>query len=331
MMFQKGIVGRLNEIRKTFCGITQEKTERINAWEYNTLMKCIESKVPDLSNTDALTLSGLSMHALRNSARFLVRMSDIDKFQITKEKVIDKDTVMPSRVEITARDGNGEERHAAFYDDVKKMQADISVPLNIVNGELTANIFDEHLFDAIVDAIAEDEQPTVGYVMKEEGIFKSVSLSEVQSFVLPTGEDYSKGLLEECISQGKDAFMQAVYAHKLLRAFSIDDENQLIHVAEQLSNLYQVGIVDQCEELQDAMCVSMAGLCKGFFEEHTGYIYPSSYDVMESLLDGEQDIGIFELPDGYTVNIETNDIYIRYDEMENDEMNNCIEEEDISL
>lgn len=233
----------------------------------------------------------------------------------------DSDKIMPATLSISISSYNGEMQNLKFSDNVCNPLLSLKVPLSQdKDGMIIGNLTSYKKFAETVSMISKNKNPVIGYLQKDgDGTFaESVHLSEVKSFILPSGEKYSKAKFYEYIAIDKNAFENSIAANMLMHGLVKNSEAKMIGAVQQVSDLYQVGIAENNHDMQDAMKCIMKAFSVGYEKDYDTYIFPSTSEIMDAFthngIDGPYNIKIGQnkesltIDNSYCIDLEANDI-----------------------
>ena len=350
-----GINNALNDIIKTFCKKenvnTKDKDEfrGLDKWERNMSLDRILNNLPMLTGEQTLKLAMFPSDILKDIARTLIKSNNIISFAFHEQQSDKNGNITPATVTLSCTLRNGKTREFNFSDEVRNVQLNVKVPFHadyMKNDMLVGDLSDPQLFNAVIDCISSKDNPVIGYRQPNGAGTPAVEtrLSEIQEFVLPTGEKMQRYELMESVAYDGEMFKNAVASKMLLQGLIANSNDGIFPVINQIINIYNIGILDENDDYTNAMRYAMKSLTAGYNNVYGIYEMPSTREIFSLisrdgiaepyLLTEYNIINGISTSDSYWIDMDTFDVsYIHNDDLNMQEEPNAKEDvnEDVQL
>lgn len=291
---KENVNSTLYEIRTTFC---KEKSDlgmvnngvSVNIWNNNTHLDKILSKMPMLSNDASLKITMFPPNVIRNIARAYNKYNSVVDYSFQFEKKSDNaEGIYPSTLSIAFKNKAGKIINLQFSNNVMDAKLDLNIPLSInyKNCKVFGDISNKEVFDKTVESLLDGSNPTVGYYQfgGPSSMAERVTLSEIDYFTLPTNEKISRVEMAEYLAINKDAFINAIEAKVFVQGLVNQSDEQAFYAINQITNLYQIGCIENNELLKDAMKYAMTTLSLGYYDSRYEFKLPSTKEIANGII-----------------------------------------------
>lgn len=319
-MLKPDICRVLDEMRNTFCRITEEKTDSgltlstLRQWDQTRTMDYVIDRI-GITGMDAFRFLMFSKNVVDDISHDLSKINFVDDYSISGERQVNSsEEVYPATLSIMAHFKNGEIKQLNFFDDIKKVQPEMHIQTSCTNNDVfTARLDTMDDVYKFTDMVLKDEDCIIDYccVDSSNGCSVPVYLSDISYIEFPAGDVMDVSDLIDCLDN-QETFLNVVCAEVFVKELNEKYEDDVYDVSKMITDLYQIGLCDENQEMIEAMQLAMTVYTFGTISNENIYCGGNVQDILSDVInngiDGDYELFNDSLSYKFIIDMDTYDV-----------------------